>query len=63
MRVCMRVGAWMRSHFAEVSKMAQDAPRAGTQEHKQHRTQAPEPERGHQRKPRSRSARAPSARV
>ena len=25
------VGAWVRSHFAEVSKIAQDAPRAGTQ--------------------------------
>ena len=31
MRVCMRVGAWVRSHFAEVSKIAQDAARAGTQ--------------------------------
>ena len=29
--MCMRVGAWVRSHFAEVSKMAQDATRAGTQ--------------------------------
>ena len=29
MRVCMRVDAWVRSYFAEVSKMAQDAARAG----------------------------------
>ena len=32
MRVCMRVGAWVRSHFAEVSKIVQDAP--GAKEHK-----------------------------
>lgn len=33
MRACMYarvcVGAWVRSHFAEVSKIAQDAARAG----------------------------------
>ena len=30
-RVCVYVCAWVRSHFAEVSKMAQDATRSGTQ--------------------------------
>lgn len=54
MRVCMRVCVY--SHFADVSKIAQDAPRAGTQaperppqeEHKRP-PQAPEPE--HQQAP------------
>ena len=43
-RVCMRVGAWVRySHLANISKMAQDATRAGAQEHSRRigGTQAP----------------------
>ena len=32
----MRVGAWVRSYFAEVSKIVQDAPRAGTQTPEHH---------------------------
>ena len=62
MRVCMRVGAWVRGcapHLAEVSKIAQDAPRAGatTTEHGNTSDQSrsdwmperpPEPEHKHQ---------------
>ena len=33
MRVCMRVGAWVRSHLAEVSKIVQDATRAQERKH------------------------------
>ena len=44
MRVCMRVGAWVRSHFAEVSKIVQDAARA--KEHK--RPERPRPNTGTQ---------------
>ena len=40
----VRVYAHMYSHLANISKIAQDAPRAGTQEHKRP-PQAPEPER------------------
>ena len=74
MRVCMRVGAWVRSHFAEVSKIAQDAHEAGTQapgrplkREQHHRTQATgagameRSDQSDHRKPRSTSA--PSARV
>ena len=46
MRVCMRVGAWV-GYFAEVSKIVQDAPRAGTQAPEQprpERERPPEPE-------------------
>ena len=73
-RVCVCACMYVRSHFAEVSKIAQDATRAGAQapgrppkREQHHRTQATEAgamERSDQsdhRKPRSTSA--PSARV
>ena len=42
MRVCMRVGAWVRSHFANISKIVQDAPGAGTTtQSRSEETQAP----------------------
>ena len=51
-RVCVCACMYVRSHFAEVSKIAQDAPRAGTQAPERHRTQEhkrppqePKPER------------------
>ena len=65
MRVCMRVGAWVRgcvgawvrSHFAEVSKIVQDAPRAKEHKHQgDHRNESSTTEHKHQ----SRSARAPN---
>ena len=51
------VGAWVRSHFAEVSKIVQDAP--GAKEHKHqgdHRNKSSTSEHKH----RSRSTRAPN---
>ena len=59
MRVCAYVGAWVRgcvgarvySHFANLSKIVQDAPRAGATGSRSKGTQAPErpPQQEHKR--------------